>query len=45
MTTLYNFAFKIETSWTKKVVKPILETSNANNVIVNVWFIRSLLKK
>ena len=26
MTTLYNFAVKIETNWAKKVVKPILET-------------------
>ena len=26
MTTFYNFALKIETSWAKKVVKSILET-------------------
>ena len=29
MTTFYNFALKIETSWAKKVVKPILELWNA----------------
>ena len=41
----YNFALKIETSWAKKVVKPILETWNAvNDIIVNVWFIHSLIK-
>ena len=34
MTTFYNFALKIETSWVKKVVKPISETWNiANDVI------------
>ena len=45
MTTFYNFALKIETSWAKKVVKPILETWNAaNNVIVYFWFIQSLIK-
>ena len=45
MTTLYNFALKIETSWAKKVVKPISETWNAaNNVFVYVWFIHSLTK-
>ena len=48
MTTFYNFALKIETSWAKKVVKPILETSNAANmlpiVIVYVCFIHSLRK-
>ena len=37
MTNFYNFALKIETSWTKKIVKPILETWNsANNVIVYI---------
>ena len=30
MTTFYNFTIKIETSWAKKVVKPTLETWNAN---------------
>ena len=44
MTTFYNFAFKIETCWAKKVIKPILETSNANDDIVYVWFILSLIK-
>ena len=39
MTTLLNFTFKIETSWAKKVVKSILETWNANDLIVYVWFI------
>ena len=31
MTTFYNFDLKIETSSTKKVVKPILETWHAAN--------------
>ena len=31
MTTFYNFALKIETSWAKKVVKAILENWNATN--------------
>ena len=44
MSALYNFAFQIETSWAKKVVKLILETWNAANVIVYVWFIHSLIK-
>ena len=45
ITIFYNFALKIETSWAKKVVKPILETWNAvNDVTVYVWFIRSLIK-
>ena len=39
MTTLLNFTFKIETSWAKNVVKSILETWNANDLIVYVWFI------
>ena len=42
VTTLYNFAIKIETSWAKRVRKSILETWNANDVIVYVWFIHSL---
>ena len=33
MITFYNLALKIETSWPKKVAKPI---------IVYVWFIQSL---
>ena len=45
MTTFYNFTFKIETTWTKKLVKPILEIWNANDIIVYVWFIYSQLKK
>ena len=39
MATFYNFAFKIETSLAKRVVKPTLETRNANGVIAYVWFI------
>ena len=34
MTTFYNFSFKIETNCAKKVLKPILETWNANDVII-----------
>ena len=46
MTTFYKFALKIESSWTKKIVKFILETWNATNeVIVYIWFIHSLKKK
>ena len=30
MSTFYNFALKRETSWAKKVLKPNLETLNAN---------------
>ena len=44
MTTFYNFALKVETSWAKKVVKSILETSNVNDVIVYVWFIYFWIK-
>ena len=44
-TTFYNFAVKIETSLTKKFVKPILETENGNDVIIYVWFIHSWIKK
>ena len=44
VTTLYNFALKIETSWAKRARKPILETWNANDVTVYVWFIHSLTK-
>ena len=39
MTTFYNFALKIETRSAKKVVKPILEAWNDNDIIVYVWFI------
>ena len=41
----YDFALKIETSWTKKDVKPSLETWNVNDVIVYVWYIYSQIKK
>ena len=34
MTTLYKFTHKIAFSWAKKVLKPILETWNTNDVIV-----------
>ena len=44
MTAFYNFALKIETSWAKKVVKPILETWNASNVIVYALLIHSMMK-
>ena len=40
MTSFYNFAFKIETVWAESV-----ETSNASDVIVYVWFIQSWIKK
>ena len=33
MTTFYNFALKIETSWAKTFVIPILETWNAPNML------------
>ena len=45
MTNFYDFALKIETSLAKWVFKPILETTNANNVIVYVWFIYSFFDK
>ena len=45
MTTFYNFALKIETSWAKRVVKPISENRNTSNVIVYVWFVHSGIKK
>ena len=45
MTTFYNFALKVETSWAKKAVKSILETSNVNDVIVYIWFIYFWIKK
>ena len=44
MIAFYNFALKIETSRSKKVVKPILETWNAANVILWVWLIHFLIK-
>ena len=45
MTTIYDFALKIETSWAKKDVKPSLETWNVSDVIVYVWYIYSQIKK
>ena len=45
MTTFYDFALKIETSWAKKDVKSNFETWNANEVIVYVWYIYSQIKK
>ena len=44
MTTFYDFALKIETSWAKKGVKPSLETWSVNDVIVCVY-IYSQIKK
>ena len=44
ITTFYNFILTIETEWTKKVVKPIPETRNANDVSMYVWFIHSRIK-
>ena len=41
MTTLYDFALKIEGSWAKKNVKPTLETWNVNDIVVYVWHIYS----
>ena len=45
MTTFYDFALKIETSWTKEVVKSSLKTWNDNDVVLYVWFIYSQIKK
>ena len=45
MTTFYNLTRKIETSWTIKVVKSILETWNVNDVVVHVWFIYFRMNK
>ena len=44
MTTFNNFTLKINTSWAKKIAKSILETWNANDVIVYVWFIYFRIK-
>ena len=38
MATLHNFAVKIETGWTTRKVKPILETRNDNGSCMYVWF-------
>ena len=43
MTTVYNFALKIETSWSKRVVKSNSKSRKANDVIV--CLIYSFLKK
>ena len=45
MTTFYDFALKIETSWDKKVVKPSLETWNTNDAVLYISFIYSQIKK
>ena len=46
MATFYNFALeKIEANCPKKVLKSILETLNAHDVILYVWFIHSGIKK
>ena len=45
MTIFYDFAFKIETRWAKKDVKPSLETWNVNDIIVYVWYIYSQIQK
>ena len=44
MTTFYNFTFKVDTSWAKKVLNPIFETWKNKDVIVYVWFIYSRIK-
>ena len=35
MTTFYSFARKIETSWAKKLIEPILETWNTANDVIH----------
>ena len=45
MTTLYNFALKIETTLSKRVAKPISETKNNIDVIVYASFTYSFLDK
>ena len=39
MTASYNVTLKLESSWAKKVVKPILETWNASDVVLYGLFI------
>ena len=39
MTNFYDFALKIETSVAKWVFEPILETTNANDVLVCLVYI------
>ena len=41
MTTFYNFTLKTEVSRAKTVVKPILDSWNANDAILYVSFIDS----
>ena len=43
--TTSSITFPLETSWATGVVEPILETRNANDVGMHVWFIHSLIKK
>ena len=45
MTTFFNFALKIETSWAKMDVNPSLQTWNVDDVIVYVWYNYSQIKK
>ena len=45
MTTLYDFALNIETSWAEKDVKPSVKTWNVNDVIVYVWCIYYQIEK
>ena len=44
MTTSYNFALEIETSWARKIAKASLATWNTNDVVVYTWFIHSRIK-
>ena len=45
MTNLHNFAFKIETSWAKRVIKLILETKNTSTMLVSMCMAYSLQDK
>ena len=45
MTTFYKFPLKMDTSCPEKILKPIMETWNANDVIVYVGFIYSRIKQ
>ena len=44
ITTFHNYALKVETSPSKRMVKPILETRNANDIAFD-WFIYLFLDK
>ena len=44
MTNFQTFALTIEPGWAKRMVKPILETNDANDVSMYVWFIHSCMK-